>query len=62
VSEPPLTTYELPLNDMGDMAARLLLDRIRRPRVEGASEPQVLRFDGRLIVRESTAAPRTGAP
>ncbi|MDQ1734293.1 MAG: LacI family transcriptional regulator [Pseudonocardiales bacterium] len=59
VSEPPLTTYELPLNDMGDMTARLLLDRIRRPRTEQAAEPQVLRFDGRMILRESTAPPRT---
>jgi LacI family transcriptional regulator len=59
VSEPPLTTYELPLNDMGDMTARLLLDRIRRPRTEQPAEPQVLRFDGRMILRESTAPPRS---
>jgi LacI family transcriptional regulator len=61
VSDPPLTTYELPLNDMGDMTARLLLDRIRRPRADEPTEPQVLRFDGRLIVRKSTAGPRTRA-
>jgi DNA-binding LacI/PurR family transcriptional regulator len=43
---------------MGDMTARLLLDRIRRPRAEEPAEPQVLRFDGRMILRESTARPR----
>jgi LacI family transcriptional regulator len=58
VSNPPLTTYELPLNDMGDTTARLLLDRIRRPRPTDSNEPSVQRFQGRLIVRESTTAPR----
>jgi DNA-binding LacI/PurR family transcriptional regulator len=46
---------------MGNMTARLLLDRIRRPRADAPSEPQVLRFDGRMIVRESTSAPRAHA-
>jgi LacI family transcriptional regulator len=58
VSDPPLTTYELPLAEMGDMTARLLLDRISRPRPAMSTEPSVLRFDGRLIVRRSTAEPR----
>jgi LacI family transcriptional regulator len=58
ISDPPLTTYELPLTEMGDMTARLLLDRIRRPRTAASAEPTVMRFDGRLIVRQSTAEPR----
>jgi LacI family transcriptional regulator len=59
VSDPPLTTYELPLAEMGDMTARLLLDRIRRPKPVRSAEPNVVRFDGRLIVRKSTAQPPT---
>ena len=61
VSDPPLTTYELPLNEMGDTAARLLLDRIRQPRAVAPEEPNVLRFQGRLIVRGSTGAPSVRA-
>jgi LacI family transcriptional regulator len=58
VSDPPLTTYELPLNEMGDMTARLLLRRIRNPTKDEPIEPNVVRFQGRLIVRASTAPPR----
>jgi LacI family transcriptional regulator len=58
ICDPPLTTYELPLHEMGDMTARLLLRRIKqqdRPDDEGG--PSVIRFQGRLIERGSTAAP-----
>jgi LacI family transcriptional regulator len=58
VAGPPLTTYELPLKDMGDMAARLLLQRIGEGAGGALSEPRTVRFEGRLIVRESTGAPR----
>lgn len=57
VSDPPLTTYELPLSDMGAMAARVLLERIRSPRAAG--DANVVRFQGRLVVRSSTARARS---
>jgi LacI family transcriptional regulator len=59
IAGPPLTTYELPLKEMGDMAARLLLQRIEQDANPVRHAPRALRFEGRLVVRESTAAPRT---
>jgi LacI family transcriptional regulator len=59
VSNPPLTSYALPLEQMSTMTAGLLLDRIQGRRTAGNGEPNVMRFEGRLVVRESTAAPRT---
>jgi LacI family transcriptional regulator len=58
VSQPALTTYDLPLKEMGDMAARLLLQRLGGGADDRA--PRTVRFDGRLVVRESTGAPRSG--
>jgi LacI family transcriptional regulator len=58
VCDPPLTTYELPLNEMGDMTARLLLRRIRNPSKDEPIDPNVVRFQGRLIMRASTSTPR----
>ncbi|MCU1477066.1 MAG: hypothetical protein JWQ64_1759 [Subtercola sp.] len=58
----PVTTYELPLKDMGAMAADLLLKRIaenEHPHAEWAAK--TIRFEGRLIVRESATAPRVGS-
>ncbi|MCX5530125.1 LacI family DNA-binding transcriptional regulator [Streptomyces sp. NBC_00006] len=54
-SAPPLTTVRQPLSDMGKLAARTALDLARSvepaaPRVDLATE---------LVVRASTAAPRT---
>jgi LacI family transcriptional regulator len=60
VSGPPLTTYELPLKEMGAMAAHLLLSRIRATNDDGAvPEPRRVSVEGRLIVRDSTGQPRT---
>jgi len=62
IASPPLTTYELPLREMGDMAARLLLQRIGDTGDTGdgrRNAPRAVRFEGRLIVRESTGAPRS---
>jgi DNA-binding LacI/PurR family transcriptional regulator len=61
VSNPPLTSYALPLEQMSTMTAGLLLDRIQGRRAAGGTEPNVMRFEGRLVVRESTAPPRTHA-
>ncbi|MDQ1486306.1 MAG: LacI family transcriptional regulator [Actinomycetota bacterium] len=61
VSDPPLTSYELPLDVMGDLATRLLLDRINRPDKPSDDQPQVVRLDGRLVIRSSTGPPRTSS-
>jgi LacI family transcriptional regulator len=58
IASPPLTTYELPLKEMGAMAAQLLLQRINQANGTTLQEPRTVRFEGRLIVRESTGAPR----
>jgi DNA-binding LacI/PurR family transcriptional regulator len=50
---PSLTTIRQPLKEMGSMAARILLSRIRGQ--EG--EPQVVKVLPELIVRESTMSP-----
>jgi DNA-binding LacI/PurR family transcriptional regulator len=50
---PPLTTVRQPLQEMGEIAARTLLDRIEK-RVEYASEISIA---PEFIVRESTATP-----
>jgi LacI family transcriptional regulator len=59
IAGPPLTTYELPLKEMGAMAARLLLQRINEGDGAAPHEPRTVRFEGRMIVRESTGKPRT---
>jgi LacI family transcriptional regulator, galactose operon repressor len=59
ISDPPLTSYALPLERMSTMTASLLLDRVRGRRVVETPEPNVMRFEGRLVIRESTAPPRT---
>jgi LacI family transcriptional regulator len=51
---PPLTTVRIAQRDMGEAAAKLLLDRIAGP--AGKREHIVLTPE--LIVRGSTAAPR----
>lgn len=58
VTNPPLTRYVLPLAEMSTMTARLLLERMQHPREPHALEPNVMRFEGKLVVRESTAPPR----
>jgi DNA-binding LacI/PurR family transcriptional regulator len=46
---------------MGAMAAQLLLQRIRESADPAAHVPRTVRFEGRIVVRGSTAPPRTGA-
>lgn len=53
--DPPLTTLRLPLEKMGDGAARLVLDRLDTP----SDKPRSLIFEQELIVRESTSSPNT---
>jgi LacI family transcriptional regulator len=56
ISTPPLTCYALPLREMGRVAAELITAAIERgPEADGSRG--VLRFSGRLIVRESSAPP-----
>lgn len=51
---PPLTTIRQPLQRMGDLAAKTLLQRIR----ESHTEPDEIFVNPELVVRESTVAPR----
>jgi len=58
VAAAPVTTYELPLKDMGAMVADLLLKRIRSAEAkETTSAPRSVSLAGRLVVRNSTASP-----
>ncbi len=52
---PELSTVEQPIREMGDHASRLLLDLMQRRQ----HRPQTVTLDTRLIVRQSTAAPRS---
>jgi LacI family transcriptional regulator len=51
---PRLTTIRQPLTRMGEMAAQLLLKRIRNPE---EAYPDTIMFEPELMVRESTAPP-----
>ncbi len=56
---PPLTTIRQPLHHMGDLAAKILLRRIR----ESDTEPEDILIQPELVMRESTSVPprvRTG--
>jgi LacI family transcriptional regulator len=58
VWRPAITTYALPLRDMGLLAAQLLVSRMRSGGAE--SMPSVTRVSGRLMLRGSTGVPHTG--
>jgi DNA-binding LacI/PurR family transcriptional regulator len=51
--DPPLTTVHQPMDEVGEYAAGILLDRIAG--LSPPAEPQLL--PARLVVRQSTAAP-----
>lgn len=51
---PPLTTVRQPLHHMGDLAAKILLRRIR----ERDTDPEDILVQPELVIRESTCAPR----
>ena len=53
IIQPPLTTLKVPSYEMGNMAARKLLEAIEFNR-----PPQSVRIDAKLMIRESTARPR----
>ena len=55
---PSLTTIRQPLHEMGAVAARILLQRIRGQ----ASFPDVVPIHPELVIRESTCPPRRGRP
>jgi LacI family transcriptional regulator len=57
-ASPPLTTVRQPLAEMGKLAARTVLRMLQG---EGVESPRV-ELATRLVVRESTAAPRTAEP
>jgi LacI family transcriptional regulator len=59
VAAAPMTTYELPLKDMGAMVADLLVKRIRSVEAkEPSALPRTVRLEGRMILRNSTSTPR----
>ena len=53
LGDPPLTTVEQPIQQMGLEAVRLLLERIEEP----AEAPAQVVLPTRLVVRGSTAPP-----
>jgi len=53
--DPPLTTIHLPQYEIGERAAELLLERLRDPGVE----PVQVQLEPSLVVRGSTAPPRS---
>jgi LacI family transcriptional regulator len=55
---PPLTTIRQPLQRMGDLAAKVLLRRIR----QSDSAPEEIYVSPELVIRESTAPSRRSAP
>lgn len=56
ITHPPLTTYAIPLREMGMIAAQLLLARITELRSD-VVVPTVTRLSGHLIIRASAAQP-----
>lgn len=58
---PSLTTIRQPLRSMGEMAARIVLKRIRAQAENQTSEPEeeTVPVLPELVIRESTAPPRT---
>ena len=56
VCRPAITTWALPLREMGMIAAQLMLARIRRDASLSAT-PTVMRLSGRLVLRASVGRP-----
>jgi DNA-binding LacI/PurR family transcriptional regulator len=57
-TKPALTTFDQPKRFIGAEAARLLLDLLRIPVNEKEiQQPKIRMLKGKLLVRESTAAP-----
>ena len=54
LSSPRLTTVHVPFREMGERAAELLLQRLKRPNLE----PWHVTLPEHLVVRDSTAPPR----
>jgi DNA-binding LacI/PurR family transcriptional regulator len=51
--DPPLTTVRQPVMQLGSLATQLLQERLNAP----TAPPKAMTLAGRLVVRESTAAP-----
>jgi LacI family transcriptional regulator len=62
VAAAPVTTFELPLREMGSMVADRLLSRIESEAGAPFQQPRTVRLEGRLIIRGSTAEPRGAHP
>jgi len=57
IVDPPLTTVRVPQSDIGSEAARLLLSMLVE---EGSTSVKQVRLTPELIIRNSTAQPRSG--
>lgn len=57
ITSPTITAYEIPLQEIGLLAAQVLLNRLE-PRAGRTLSHSVVRCAGRLVVRESTGPPR----
>jgi LacI family transcriptional regulator len=57
VMSPGLTFVDLRTEDMGKVAAELLLEQIRNPELSGS---RCIKLDERLVLRNSTSAPQHG--
>jgi DNA-binding LacI/PurR family transcriptional regulator len=55
-TNPPLTTFDQPKQSIGSEAARLLLELLNSASPEKSFEPKEIKLQGRLLVRQSTAA------
>lgn len=60
ILHPPLTVIDRPMEEQGETAMRLLLDRLTPG--DPASEPRVVRLGTSLLVRGSCAPPTSGPP
>jgi len=59
-TNPPLTTFDQPKHFIGSEAARLVLELLNTPSQDGSlREPIVQTLQGKLLVRQSCAAPNT---
>ena len=58
---PPLTTVEQPMADIGKAAARIVLQLLEHPDVDGTS-PHTVRLSSQLVVRASTGPAPQQAP
>lgn len=53
-TDPPLTTVDVSLVELGQLAVKHLIERIENPRLS----PQRITIEAKMVIRQSTASPR----